>query len=93
MDYLLIDKMLCQDGRSAKGNVSIACIGVRKAFDSVSREWLVKMMRLHKFPACMCETVARLCKSWNTQITAMSKEGLNTCDIINFNKGYCKVTP
>ena len=66
-------------------NVSMAWIDARKAFDSVSHRWLVDIIRLHKFPAWMCETVARLYESWNTRITAITKEGRKISDI--------KVTP
>ena len=44
-------------------------------------------MRLHKFPAWMCETVAKLCERWNKKITALTKEGRKISDIIHFNKG------
>ena len=65
----------------------MAWIDARKAFDSVSHWWLVDIMRLHKFPAWMCETVAKLCERWNKKITALTKEGRKISDIIHFNKG------
>ena len=87
LDNLMIDKMVCRDSRNGSRNLSMAWIDVRKAFDSVSHAWLQEMMTMHKFPLWMCRTVARLCESWNTKITARTKEGYKTSDLIRFNKG------
>ena len=93
MKNLMIGKMVCQDSRNPKRNISMAWIDVKKAFDSVSHEWLVEMMRLVKFSAWMCETVATLCKTWNAGIAAMTKQGRKTSDIVRFSKGLpLKVT-
>ena len=59
----------------------------RKAFDSVSHEWLLEMMFLHKFPSWLCNTIKRLCQSWNTKITVRTRQGMETSDVIHFNKG------
>ena len=72
MDNLMIDIMVCRDSRNGSRNLSMAWIDVRKAFDSVSHA---------------CRTVARLRESWNTKITARTKEGYETSDVIRFNKG------
>ena len=87
MDNLMIDRMVCRDSRNGSRNLSMAWIDVRKAFDSVSHAWLQEMMTMHKFPLWMCRTVARLCESWNTKITARTKEGYEISDVIRFNKG------
>ena len=86
-DNLLVDRMVCHDSRNSRKNVSMAWIDVRKAFDSVSHEWLLRMMFLHKFPSWLCDTIKRLCQSWNTKITVRTRQGMETSDVIHFNKG------
>ena len=50
-------------------------------------EWLLEMMFLHKFPSWLCNTIKRLCQSWNTKITVRTRQGMETSDVIHFNKG------
>ena len=59
-DNFLIDRMVCQDSHNAHKNLSMAWTDVRKAFDSVSHEWLQEIMSLHKFARWICRTVERL---------------------------------
>ena len=86
-DNLLVDRMVCHDSRNSRKNVSMAGIDVRKAFDSVSHEWLLVMMFLHKFPSWLCNTIERLSQSWNTKRTVRTRQGMETSDVSNFNKG------
>ena len=82
-DNLLVDRMVCHDSRNSRKNV----IDMRKAFDSVSYEWLLEMMFLHKFPSWLCNTIERLGQSWNTKRTVRTRQGLETSDVTHFNKG------
>ena len=86
-DNLLIDRMVCQDSHNARRKLSMAWVDVRKAFDSVSHEWLKEIMSLPKFSHWLCKTVERLSKSWNTKIVAHTKQGQETSEVIYFNKG------
>ena len=49
-DKLLIDLMVCQDSQRGRRNISMAWIDVRKAYDSVSHNWLWEMFSVHRFP-------------------------------------------
>ena len=86
-DNLLIDRMVCHDSHNAHKYLSMAWIDVRKAFDSVSHEWLQEIMSLHRFAGWICRTVERLCRSWNIRIVAHTKKGHETSQVIHFNKG------
>ena len=50
IDNLLIDRMVCEDRKRNKRNLSIAWIDVKKAYDWVDHKWLVEMMAVHRFP-------------------------------------------
>ena len=49
-DKLLIDRMVCHDSQRGRHNISMAWIDVRKAYDSVSHNWLREMFSVNCFP-------------------------------------------
>lgn len=87
IDNLLIDRMVCQDSRRGKRNLSMAWIDVKKAYDSIDHEWLREMMILHRFPEWIGRVVQKLSIRWNTRIKARTKQGDETSEVIRFNKG------
>ena len=87
IDNLLIDRMVCEDSKRKKRNLSMAWIDVKKAYDSVDHKWLVEMMAVHRFPDWVGKMVSRLCATWNTRIVVTTKQGRETSDLIKFNKG------
>ena len=50
IDNLLIDRMVCEDSKRNKRNLSMAWIDVKKAYDSVYHKWLVEMMASPSVP-------------------------------------------
>ena len=79
--------MVCQDSQRGKRNASMTWIDVRKAYDSVDHQWLKDMLSLHRFPRWIGNEIARLSAKWNTRITVRTKKGVETSEIIYFNKG------
>ena len=63
-DNLLIDRMVTLDCHRRKRNMSVACIDVREAYDSIDHGWMKEIMQVHKFPIWICEVVSKLCASW-----------------------------
>ena len=86
IDNLLIDRMVCEDGKRNKRNLSMASIDVKKAYDSVDHKWLVEMMAVHRFPDWVGKMV-RICATWNTRIVVTTKQGRETSNLIKFNMG------
>ena len=87
IDNLLIDRMVCEDSKRNKRNLSMAWIDVKKAYDLIDHKWLVEMMVVHRFPDWVGKMVSRLCATWNTRIVVTTKQGRETSDLIKFNKG------
>ena len=87
MDNLLIDRMVTQDRHRRNRNLSMAWIDVRKAYDSVSHKWLLKMMTIHRFSPWICRTISNLARTWNTRVIARTSQGHEQSDIIRFKKG------
>ena len=86
-DNPLIDRTVTLNCHSHKGNLSVAWVDVRKAYESVDHTWLNKIMLVHTFPVRICEVVRKLCASWNTRIIANTKVGNETSLVISFNRG------
>ena len=49
----MIDKMIIQDCRRGKRNLSMDWVDVKKAYDyiSVDHKWLNEIVELHRFPS------------------------------------------
>ena len=77
IDNHLIDRMVCEDSKRNKRNLSMAWID----------KWLVEMMAVHRFPDWVGKMVSRLCATWNTRIVVTTKQGKEMSDLIKFNKG------
>ena len=86
-DNLLIDRTVALDCNRRRRNLSVAWIDVKKAYDSVDHNWLNGVMTLHRFPTWLCKVIAKLCKSWNTKVVVITREGKKTSERIKFNKG------
>ncbi|PFX33106.1 Retrovirus-related Pol polyprotein from type-1 retrotransposable element R2 [Stylophora pistillata] len=86
-DNLMIDRMVTQDCLRGKRNLSMTCVDVRKAYDSVDHNWLIEMMEVHRVPAWIGKVIKHLSASWNTKIVATTKQGSETSTIIRFHKG------
>ena len=87
MDNLLIDRAEMLDCQRGKRNLSIAWIGVRKAYDFVDRDWLSAMTDVHKLPIWLGEVIRKLCACWNTTVVATTRQGRETSKKIGFMKG------
>lgn len=48
VDNLLIDKMVLEDAHFQKKNLSCSWVDVKKAFDSVSQQWIIKILKMHR---------------------------------------------
>ena len=49
-DQLLVNKMIMEDCKTRKKNLTTSWIDYRKAFDSVPHSWIVKALDLYKVP-------------------------------------------
>ena len=86
-DKLLIDRMVCHDSQRGRRNISMAWIDVRKAYDSVSHNWLREMFSLHCFPQWIGNLIERLSAKWNTRISVRTMQGTELSERILFARG------
>ena len=48
-DQLLINKMIIEECKKKKKNLSMAWIDYRKAYDSVPHSWILKTLQMYRF--------------------------------------------
>ena len=87
MDNLLIDRAVTTDSQRGKRNLSVAWVDVKKAYDCVDHNWLVEMMKVHRFPTWLCKVVRSMCRSWSTAVIAETKNGRELSEPIVFSRG------
>ena len=87
IDNLLIDRMVLQDAQRGRRSLSMAWVGVAKAYDSLEHHWLIDIFNLHRFPSWYCEVLQKLSTSWSTRIMAKTENGVETSDTVQFKKG------
>ena len=66
-EQLLIDAMIMDDAHSRKKNLAVAWLDVKKAYDSISHEWVGELVRLLGFNPSICQCLHRLINTWRTQ--------------------------
>ncbi len=67
--------MVLKDARNNKRNLACCWIDVKKAYDSVSHSWVLKMLEIHRFPEKIRRVIAEIMKNWNTVLIVPLEDG------------------
>ena len=84
---LLIDDMVLRDARFHHRNLFCYWIDVRKAFDSVSHSWLIKMLVIHRFPNKFVKLFTCIMENWSVRISIRVKDGYVESNLITLTNG------
>ena len=55
-----LTSIVCQDSRRGMRNFSMACVDVKKAYDSVDHKWMREIFSLHRFLKCIGRAMEKL---------------------------------
>ena len=66
IDQLLINKMIQEDAKKKKKNLSTAWIDYKKPFDWVPHDWIVETLKIHKFDEMTINFIETTMKHWKT---------------------------
>ena len=58
-EHLMVDKMILEDAHTKGRNLVMAYLDFKKAFDSVSHEWVLHALAMSRFHASLVTTIAR----------------------------------
>ena len=87
IDNLFIDKAVLEDCINNCKNLSCAWYDVRKAYDSVSHQWILKCLEIHRVPKNLCDFIRRLIISWNVTLEVRTDKGLEFIGPIDILRG------
>ena len=77
-DHLLLDRVITEDAKKKKRNMSVMWIDYMKAYDSIPHSWLIDMMRLYKIDENTINFIIKLMPSWRTRIYLPHSSGCLT---------------
>ena len=76
-DQLLIkfNKMIIEDCKKKKKNLSMTWTDYRKAYDSVPHSWILKTLQLYRFNEKFIKLMETSMSNWNTTMKLFYNEG------------------
>ena len=86
-DQLMTNKMILENCKKRKHNLSCTWIDYQKAFDSVSHECILRSLELFKVSPRVVGFLKHNMKNWKTQLTLTQKSGTLYSDNTNIKKG------
>ena len=87
VDNVMIDAMVLEECRMRKKNLSCTWVDVATAYDSVSHNWLLKTLELHRIPLAITNTIRKLSTQWKTKLRVRTQSGVELTDPIQFKRG------
>ena len=83
----MINKMILENCKKRKQNLSYAWIDYKKAFDSVPHEWILRSLKIFKVSPRVIGFLKHNMKNWKTQVTLTHESGTLMSDNINIRRG------
>lgn len=74
-DQLLISKMVIQDAKKRKKNLTMAWIDYKKAFDSVPHSWILQALKIYRVSPTIIRFVEESMKEWKTEMYLYHQQG------------------
>ena len=74
-DQLLINKMILEDSKVKKKNLSTAWVDYRKAFDSVPHSWIIRALEIYRISPALINFMKITMKFWKTTMMLRYEEG------------------
>ena len=87
IDNLSIVKAVLENCINNHKNLSCAWYDVMKAYESVSHQWLLKCLEIHRVPKNLCDFIRRLIISWNITLEVRTDKGLEYLGPIDILRG------
>lgn len=86
-DHLMINKAILEDAHQCKKNLSMGWVDYQKAFDSISHEWLLKVLDIYKCPPAIKSFLEIVMPTWNVVMTAYGAQASITTEPIYIRRG------
>nr|XP_037866951.1 uncharacterized protein LOC119628520 [Bombyx mori] len=86
-DHLMINKAILEDAHQCQKNLSMGWVDYRKAFDSISHDWLLKVLELYKCSPTIIDFLKKVMPSWKVIMAARGVNASVTTDLIAVRRG------
>ena len=86
-DQLLVNKMIMEDCKTRKKNLTTSWIDYRKAFNSVPHSWIIKTLELYKVSPEIVNFMKVNMKTWKTTLLLRHATGTLTSRLIDIRSG------
>ncbi|CAH0732035.1 unnamed protein product, partial [Brenthis ino] len=86
-DHLMLNKAILEDAHEAQKNLSMRCIDYQKAFDSISHEWLLRVLDIYRCPPVIKNFLERAMPKWKVIMTAKGSTDSYTTEPIYVRRG------
>ena len=63
IDNLLLDKAILEDSKRNRKNLSCNWIDIQKAYDSVSQNWLIRILEMHGLERTVIKIIEKIMKT------------------------------
>ena len=87
IDNLLLDKVILEDAKRNRKNLSCTWIDIQKAYDSVSHNWLIRILEMHRLERTVIKIIEKIVKTWETTIEVTICNGREKADPISIKRG------
>ena len=87
IDNLLLDKAILEDAKRNRKNLSCTWIDIQKAYDSVSHNWLIRILKMHGLEQTLIKIIEKIVKTWETTIEVTTCNGREKADPISIKRG------
>ena len=75
IDQLIINKMVMDNVKLKQRNISTAWIDYKKAFDSVPHDWIIEILKIHKFDPITTKFLRKTMNKWKTSLHLNHRDG------------------
>ena len=91
IDNLLLDNAILEDAKRNRKNLSCTWIDIQKAYDSVSHNWLIRILEMHGLERTVIKIIEKIVKTWETtiekSIEVTTCNGTEKADPISIKRG------
>ena len=86
IDNLLLDKAIPEDAKRNRKNLSCTWIDIQKPYDSVSHNWLIRILEMHGLERPVIKFIEKIVKTWEPTIEVTTCRGRETADPISIKR-------
>ena len=87
IEQLLLNKSILNEVKQMKRNIITIWLDYQKAFNSISRDWMIQSLRIAKIPEKLVTAIETLTKHWATIVQLQGDQSPITSNVINFSNG------